>query len=124
MVTTENILDADKLAREGQEIAKRAGQQYVAVVAEQLREHITRATQHLGSLHDERTAVQAELTALEKRVQEAKARAMAADDGARAKQDDEAAIDQRIEDKRAEEKRLDGILVNLRGCITTAAASA
>jgi septal ring factor EnvC (AmiA/AmiB activator) len=123
-MATATILDVDKLTREGQEIATRAGQQYVAVVGEQLREHITRVTQHLGGLQDERTAVQAELTALEKRVQEAKARATAAEDGARAKQDDEAVIDQRIETKRAEEKRLDGVLMNLRQSITTAAASA
>jgi hypothetical protein len=69
-------------------------------------------------------AAQAALAALEKRVQEAKARATAAEERAHAKEGEEIAIEQRIEARRIEEKRLDGVLVNLRMSITTAAASA
>src|SRR5688500_10424028 len=96
----------------------------IAPVEGRLSAVVTRMQMAAGEAQRGEAAAQASLTALEQRVREATARATAAEERAAAKEGEEAIVDQRLEAKRAEEKRLDGILVNLRGSITTAAASA
>jgi hypothetical protein len=119
----ETIFDADKFMREGQEIGRRAAEQFDHVINDAIHAKFTDVSARLTALERACEAAQVKLDAIERRVPDAMTRATAAEERARAKEDAEALVDQRIDAKLAEEKRLDGVLVNLRGAITTAAAT-